>query len=152
MVNFMDLPTETHLQICSYLDHPSLAKLCATSHTLHDLVLPVMYTTIKPASLTGTLRLFRRLAKGPSSGETSYIVKYAPLTTAIYLPKIAATHEVKVAITLALAECIQLGYFPNLRELRWPFTYVRRGFLDEEDAARFDEPLYQAIAATYESL
>lgn len=77
---------------------------------------------------------------------------YAQLTTAIYLPKIAATHEVKAAIALALAQCIQLGYFPNLKELRWPFSFVRRGFLEEHDAAKFDEPVYQAIAQTYETL
>lgn len=152
MVYFMDLPTETHVQICSYLDHPSLAQLCATSHALHDLVVPLMYTTIKPPTLTGTLSLFRTLARGPSSEAAGYIGKYAPATTAIHIPKIAATYGVKVAIANALAECILSGYLPNLRELRWPFTIVNRGFLEEPDAARFDEPLYQAIVATYENL
>lgn len=150
MVQLLDLPTEVLLQVFSHLNHASLANVCATSHSLHALILPILYTSISPGSLTGTLRLFRRLAEGPS--EAGYIGMYAHLTTSIYLPKIPATHEVKTAIALALSQCIQSGYFPSLRNLRWPFTYVRRGFLEEHDAARFDEPVYSTMLEEYNDL
>lgn len=155
MTAFDDLPPEVILQICTYLPHRSLVHLCATSKSLHALTLPLLYTSLVPGSLTGCLRLFRQLAKGNvgnSSSNSSYISTYAPLVESISMPKIPATHEVKAAIALALSQCIENGSLPALKELKWPFTFVRRGFLEEINACRFDEPLWRALADTYHEL
>lgn len=149
MAVFTDLPAEVLLQIANYLPHSSLVYLCSCSKHLHTLLTPRLYATIIPGTLTGTLRLFRRLVKEPDAG---YMGIYKDTVHAVILPKIAATHEVKAAIALALAQCIQSGYLPHLKELRWPFTFVRRGFLEEENAAQFDEPLYLALEETYSEL
>jgi hypothetical protein len=147
------------------------------SRYLHELLTPGLYTRLICGNLTGTLRLFRRLAKdsniieGRSSASNpsergvvhlynsqntptsyEYIHRYASSVTTVHIPYIIATHEVKSAIANALAQCIELGKLPNLKELDWPFTYIKRGFLEDVDAARFDERLWQALLDTYDDL
>lgn len=150
-------PPEILAAILAFLDVPDLAAVSLVSRTMFDLSTPLLYSSLDCQNLTGTLGLLRRLSSTTTKvaaaaaavdkqrSATSLIVVYSSSVKTIRIAKRPATHEVKAAIAQSLADAIQAGHLPNLRLLDWPFGYIRRGFLEDEHAARFDEPLWQAL-------
>lgn len=95
--------------------------------------------------------MLRNLTRA-QQGKTSYIMQYNKDVVALHIPRIAATLDVKAAIARALADALLAGYFGNLKELQWPFTHVGRGYMEDGEACKFDEPLWAALLETKPSL
>ena len=136
-----ELPPEILSYILSFLSASSLASVCRVNHALLSVSLPVLYNHLDCQNLASTISCLRRLSKD----ATSFIAQHASEVRSIRLPRTPATHEVKAGIAAALAIAVVQKMLPNLVLLDWPFGYIRRGFLEDEDAARFDEPLWEAL-------
>ena len=136
-----NLPPELVSSIFSFLPATSLASVCLVNHACLFLSLPILYANMDCINLTGTLSFLRRLARDPAGLVASQAVE----VRSIRIPRRPATHEVKAGIAAALANAILLARLPHLVFLDWPFDYIRRCFLEDEYAARFDEPLWEAL-------
>lgn len=144
MPTLEDLATETLFQIGEYLDTSSLSALCLTNKRMSNLFSPMLYTNIKSSNPVASLKLFAGLAANPEAG---YIGLYRDRIRSISIEYSETTFKIKVPLLLALAKCIEQGYFPSLREFKWAHLVYYRATFDPtpHPALRYDEPLWRAL-------